>query len=119
MMCKAELARKAGVSAQTIDRIENGILGYRARIGDFIGDERLDAAFFSLPAGIYIWDGTEMGEPVHIPRLEGACAHWCCGAAVGQLIPGGKEELVIGGSDWSPEGSDKAKIGRLHIVRFD
>jgi len=101
------------------DRAENGILGYRARLGDFIGDEKLDAAFFSLKKGIYIWESAQPGEPVHIPRLEDACAHWCVGAAVGQIYPGGKEELVIGGSDWSPAGSEKKNTGRFHIVTFD
>jgi hypothetical protein len=102
------------------DRIQNGILGYRTRIGDFIGDDGLDAAFFSLPRGIYIYaSADESAEPMFVPRPNNACAHWCVGAAAGQLYPGGKEELVLGGNDWEPAGSSKTNIGRIHIVTFE
>jgi len=99
--------------------IENGILGYRARIGDFVGDEALDVAFVSLPQGMYIWEMGRLAEPIFVSRPRGGCPHWASGIAVGQVYPGGKEEIVLGGFDWEPEGfPSDYNSGRAHIVRF-
>jgi hypothetical protein len=83
--------------------VENGILGYRARIVDFVGNEVPDIAFLSLPVGIYVWDGDQPdGKPTLFERPPGGSSHWCAGIAAGQIYPGGKEELLLGDPRWSP-----------------
>ena len=100
--------------------VKNGILGYRARLADLIGDNTPDISFMSLPVGTYVWDGKEPnGAPVFFPRPPGAASHWCCGAVAAQINTGGKEELVLGGPRWSPPGKPKSwQSGRLLILRM-
>lgn len=98
---------------------KNGILGYRVRLADLIGDSALDIAFMSLPKGTYIWDGSQMNEWRFIPRPPGAGSHWCAGVEAGQLFPGGKEELVLGDSRWHPKGEPySSQRGRVLIVKM-
>jgi hypothetical protein len=99
--------------------VKDGILGYRARLVDLIGDDTPDVAFMSLPVGMYVWDGAQPdGDPVFFRRPPGAASHWCTGAAAAQLHAGGKEELVLGGPRWSPPGKPKAwQSGRLLLMR--
>lgn len=101
--------------------VKNGILGYRARVVDLIGDDTPDIAFMSLPVGTYVWDGAEPeGDPVFFPRPPGASSHWCSGAVAAQIVPGGKEELALGSPRWSPPGKPKSwQSGRLLIMRVD
>jgi hypothetical protein len=101
--------------------VENGILGYRARAVDFLGDATPDIAFMSLPVGTYVWDGADPdGDSVFFPRPPGASSHWCCGAIATQIVPGGKEELVLGSPRWSPRGKPKSwQSGRLLIMQID
>jgi hypothetical protein len=101
--------------------VENGILGYRARAVDFIGDSTPDIAFMSLPTGTYVWDGARPdSKPVFFPRPPDASSHWCSGAVAAQIVPGGKEELVLGSPRWSPWGKPKAwQSGRLMIMQMD
>ncbi len=98
--------------------VKNGILGYRARLVDLIGDDTPDIAFMSLPVGTYVWDGVKPdGNPAFFPRLTDASSHWCSGAVVCQIVPGGKEELVLGSPRWSPSGKPKSwQSGRLMIM---
>ncbi len=100
--------------------IEDGILGYRARLVDLIGDNTPDIALMSLPVGTYVWDGAQSdGTPVFFPRPPGAASHWCTGAVAAQIYTGGKEELVLGGPRWSPPGKPKSRqSGRLLIMRM-
>jgi hypothetical protein len=99
--------------------VENGILGYRARAVDLIGDATPDIAFMSLPVGTYVWDGAHAdGDPVFFARPPAASSHWCSGAVAAQIVPGGKEELVLGSPRWSPPGKPKSwKSGRLMIMQ--
>jgi len=99
--------------------VENGILGYRARVVDLTGDATPDIAFMSLPEGTYLWDGADPdGKPIFLPRPRGASSHWCCGAVAAQILPGGKEELVLGSPRWSPPGRPRSwKSGRLMIMQ--
>jgi len=101
--------------------VENGILGYRARLVDLIGDQTPDIAFMSLPVGTYLWDGARPeSDPVFFRRPPGAASHWCTGATAAQLYPGGKEELVLGGPRWSPPGKPKSwNSGRLLVLSID
>jgi hypothetical protein len=101
--------------------VENGILGYRARAIDFIGDSTPDIAFMSLPVGTYLWDGAQPdGDPVFFARPPGASSHWCSGAVAAQIVPGDREELVLGSPRWSPRGKPKSwQSGRLMIMRVD
>ena len=101
--------------------VKNGILGYRARAVDLIGDNTPDLAFMSLPVGTYVWDGAKPdGNPEFIPRLKGASSHWCSGAVAAQIVPGGKEELVMGSPRWGPPGKPRSRqSGRLLIMQVD
>ena len=100
--------------------VKNGILGYRARLVDLIGDGTPDIALMSLPVGTYVWDGAQPdGAPVFFPRPPGSASHWCCGAVAAQIQIGGKEELLLGGPRWSPPGKPKSRqSGRLLIMRI-
>jgi len=98
---------------------KNGILGYRVRLADLVGDSAPDIAFMSLPRGTYIWDGGLMDEWRFIPRPLGAGSHWCAGVEAGQLVPGGKEELVLGDSRWRPKGEPySSQRGRVLILKI-
>ncbi|MHC4994850.1 MAG: hypothetical protein ACYTGQ_07310 [Planctomycetota bacterium] len=99
----------------------NGILGYRARMVDLVGDATPDIAFMSLPVGTYVWDSAQPDSaPVFWPRPPGAASHWCAGAVAAQIHPGGKEELVLGGPRWSPPDKPKGwQSGRLLIMRVE
>ncbi|MHC4295847.1 MAG: hypothetical protein ACYS7Y_00960 [Planctomycetota bacterium] len=98
---------------------KNGILGYRVRLADIVGDSALDIAFMSLPRGTYIWDGSRMDEYRFMPRPPGAGSHWCAGVEAGQLVPGGKEELVLGDSRWRPRGEPySSQWGRVLVVKM-
>ena len=101
--------------------VENGILGYRARAVDLIGDATPDIAFMSLPVGTYVWDGAHAdGDPVFFARPPAASSHWCSGAVAAQVVPGGKQELVLGSPRWSPAGKPKSwQSGRLLIMQGD
>ena len=106
--------------------VKNGILGYRARLVDLIGDNTPDIAFMSLPVGTYVWDGAQSegaepdGAPVFFARPPGAASHWCSGAVAAQIHIGGKEELVLGGPRWSPRDKPKSwQSGRLLIMGMD
>lgn len=98
--------------------VKNGILGYRARVVDLIGDDTPDVAFMSLPVGTYVWDGANLdGDPALFPRRADASSHWCSGAVAAQIVPGGREELVLGSPRWSPPGKPKSwQSGRLMIM---
>ncbi len=100
--------------------VENGILGYRARAVDFIGDDTPDIAFMSLPVGTYVWDGADRDkDPVFFRRPPGASSHWCSGAVAAQIVAGSKEELVLGSPRWSPRGKPKSwQSGRLMIMQM-
>lgn len=98
---------------------KNGILGYRVRLADIVGDSALDIAFMSLPRGTYIWDGSRMDKWLFMPKPPGAGSHWCAGVEAGQLVPGGKEELVLGDSRWRPRGEPySSQRGRVLVVKM-
>lgn len=101
--------------------VKNGILGYRARLVDLVGDDTPDVAFMSLPVGTFVWDGAKLDTPpALLPRRAGSSSHWCCGAVAAQIRPGGKEELVLGSPRWSPPGKPKNwQSGRLMIMHVD
>jgi len=100
--------------------MKNGILGYRVRIADVIGDETPDLLLFSLPVGFFVVETDGGDKPVFVPRPIDACPHWACGNATGQVFAGGKEEIVLGGPDWEPDSfSDGHDSGRVHILKFD
>ena len=99
--------------------VKNGILGYRARVVDLIGDNTPDLAFMSLPVGTYVWDGAKPdSDPRFFPRRAGVSSLWCSGAVAAQIAPGGKEELVLGSPRWSPARKPKSwQSGRLLIMQ--
>ncbi|HKX45440.1 MAG TPA: hypothetical protein VJP77_01945 [Planctomycetota bacterium] len=89
------------------------LLGFRAWLGDRIGDPTPDAVFAVLGASsLWIWDGaTPTLPPTVVAGPTGASGHFATGVAAGQLTAGGREELVLGDPDFD---GDK---GRVAILR--
>lgn len=81
----------------------NQLLGFRAWLGDRIGDPTPDAIFAALGSGsVWIWDGADPTlPPAILPAPPGAAAHFAVGVTAGQLVPGGREELVLGDPDFN------------------
>ena len=93
---------------------KNGLFGYRARLVDLVGDERPDVVFVALGARrAFVYAAEEPGKAVPLAAPEGATSHWAQGASHGQLVPGGKEELVLGSPRWG------GGAGRVMILSLD
>lgn len=93
---------------------------FRALLADVLGDESLDVSFIVLapPRQILTWDGDALdGPPTRvIPARGGSQDHFGNGFDRGQLLPGGKEELLLGDPSYDRpgEGADDDS-GRLVI----
>lgn len=106
---------------------KNGILGFRVMLVDWVGNEELDLLVATLPLlakpdgkaerpnrGFYVWDGSKPeAGPTRMAALEGSGDHFPQGVAATQLIPGGREELIIG--DPSHYVGKRKDVGRVVI----
>ena len=73
-------------------------LGFRCLIGDFVNDGALDFAFLVLlPRSMLIWDGNNLsGPPTTLQALPNSADHLGNGCIAARLVPGGREQIVLG-----------------------
>jgi hypothetical protein len=97
-----------------------GLMGYRARVVDLVGDATPDPVFVALGARkIFAFDGKALGVMTAIDGPPGTDDHWAQGIDYGQVVPGGKEELVLGSPHWEPSGEfADMNVGRAVIVEM-
>ncbi len=103
------------------DPIESGLFGFRARAIDLIGDAQPDIVFVGLGnRNSYVWDTNDLQNSASLPAPPNAFDHWAEGISYGQIVPGGKEEVVFGSPRWEPEGiGNHFNSGRVMIMSLD
>lgn len=102
------------------------LYGYRVYLADLIGDSRLDQVVVNLgpsgvefrnPATLYIYDGGEnTDDPFVLIPAGDSGSHFAVGMSAGQVVPGGKDELILGDSRYDRPGTGQNEdSGRLVI----
>lgn len=78
--------------------VPSDYLGYRCLIGDFVADGALDFAFLVLlQRSMLIWDGNNLSAaPVTLQALPQSADHLGNGSLAALIIPGGREQIVLG-----------------------
>jgi len=89
-------------------------LGFRTALADLIGTEAPDVILSSMspphlpdsrPYCLYIWSPEDFGAAARELRvLEDSGDHFSQGISAGQVVPGGREELIMGDPSWDREG---------------
>ena len=99
--------------------IPSDYLGYRCLIGDFVSDGALDFAFLTLTSRkLLIWDGANLNNlsvpDMTITSISGSADHWGNGSLVARLVPGGREQVVLGDPTFDKLGGSPANnTGRV------
>tara|TARA_R110002126_G_scaffold11114_15_gene50467 strand:+ start:5800 stop:7218 length:1419 start_codon:yes stop_codon:yes gene_type:complete len=106
----------------------NDLFGYRVAVGHFLGTRNLDVAILTLPVNsnpnpreVMIWEGGMIhGEPMLRFTVEpDSQDHFPNGLDVGQIRPGGKQELGLGDRSWDhPSLPGNNDAGRAVIYFF-
>ena len=109
---------------------ESDYFAFRCAIADVVGDDALDFTFIVMPLKslpepnlqqLYIWDGNDRaGEPALIRQvLLGSGDHYGNGLDRGQLLAGGKEELILGDPTYDRPGMGVVdNVGRVVVYSF-
>ncbi|MFT4541634.1 MAG: hypothetical protein ACI841_004654 [Planctomycetota bacterium] len=105
---------------------QTDLFGYRAMIGNFVGDEHLDFAFSCLPhqfntnpnpLALYIYDGAHKQKPpLELLARSDSGDHFTMGVAAIDINGDGLDDLVLGDARYDrPEGSQTENVGRVVI----
>ena len=102
------------------------LFGYRALIGNFVGDESLDFAFSCLPnqfqeqpnpLAVYIFDGADkQAGPTELLALPDSGDHFTMGVAALDVDGDGRDDLVLGDARYDrPQAGQTDNVGRVVI----
>jgi len=104
-------------------------MGFRCVVADVIGDDALDMTFVVMPdlslpdadrRALVTWDGNTPQSPASWvrPAAPGSADHFGNGMAAAQILPGGKEELVVGDGTYDRPGKEKSDNAGRVVVYF-
>ena len=101
---------------------DQDILGFRCALADVVGGPELDVLFLSLKRALFVWSGSDLLGPseLQIHKPADAGDHHGMGMGVGQLVPGGREEVLVGDPTWDrPDHGPLDDAGRGGLLIFD
>lgn len=99
-------------------------MGFRCAVADVIGDSTPDLTYVIMgkKRQLVTWDGDRpFGPPAYIRRTRAHSAdHWGNGLVAAQLIPGGKEEFIVGDPTYDKPGTGVGNnTGRVVIYSYE
>lgn len=101
---------------------DQDILGFRCALADVVEGPELDVLYLSLKRALYVWSGDDLLGPsvLQIHKPSDAGDHHGMGIGVGQLVPGGREEVLVGDPTWDrPDHGPLDDVGRGGLLLFD
>ena len=98
-------------------------MGFRCLIGDFISDDALDFGFLTLRSReLLIWDGANLNNltvpDVIITSKPGSADHWGNGSLVARLVPGAREQVILGDPSFDNPGISPANNDAGRVVLY-
>ena len=100
-------------------------MGFRCAVADVVGDSALDLTFVVMGQmkQLVTWDGNApQGPPVLLRNtLPKTADHFANGLVAAQVVPGGRDELVVGDGTYDAPGAtnNQDNTGRVVIYAYD
>lgn len=100
-------------------------MGFRCAVADVVGDSSLDLTFVVMGdmKQLVTWDGNApLGPPTLLRNtLPRTADHFANGLVAAQVVPGGRDELVVGDGTYDAPGApnNNDNTGRVVIYAYD